>query len=123
MLAHPLILWLINADLDAPRGYGTKMSPRYHNVTVMQSQHYIIDPANPGGALNDRVQDRLHVRRRAADYSKHLGSCRLVLQRLAQFRIALLQFLEQAARFRWRSPPGLRSFQQLICLSVKGRTS
>ena len=28
MLAYPAILWLINTDLDAANGYGTKMSPR-----------------------------------------------------------------------------------------------
>ena len=28
MLAHPAILWLIDTDLDAANGYGTKMSPR-----------------------------------------------------------------------------------------------
>ena len=31
-----------------------------------------------------------------ADDAEHLGRCRLMLQRLAQFRIALLQFFEQA---------------------------
>ena len=32
MLAHPAIPWLINTDLDAANGYGTKMSPRNHSV-------------------------------------------------------------------------------------------
>ena len=62
---------------------------------LVESQHHVIDPTNPGGALDDGVEDRLHVRGRAADDAEHLGRCRLMLQRLAQFRVALLQFLEQ----------------------------
>ena len=71
------------------------MSPRNHSVPLAESQHHVIDPTNPRGALDDGVEHRLHVRRRAADDAEHLGRCRLMLQRLAQFRIALLQFLEQ----------------------------
>ena len=69
------------------------MSPRNHNVPLAESQHHVIDPANPGGALDDGVEHRLHVRRRAADDAEHLGRCRLMLQRLAQFRVALLDSL------------------------------
>ena len=47
------------------------------------------------GALDDGVEHRLHVRGRAADDAEHLGRCRLMLQRLAQFCIALLDFFEQ----------------------------
>ena len=61
----------------------------------MKSQHHVIDPANPRGALDDGVEHRLHVRRRAADDAEHLGRCRLMLQRLAQFCVALLDFFEQ----------------------------
>src|SRR5262249_41442009 len=50
---------------------------------------------NPSGALDDRVEDRLHVGGRTADDAEHLGRCRLMLQGLAQFRIALLDFLEE----------------------------
>ena len=57
---------------------------------------HIINSTNPCGALDDRIEHRLHVRGRAADDAEHLGCCRLMLQGLAQFRIALLQFLEQA---------------------------
>ena len=95
MLAHPAKLWLINTDLDAANGYGTKMSPRNHSVPLAESQHHVINPTNPGGALDDGVEDRLHVRRRAADDAEHLGRCRLMLQGLAQFCVALLEFLEQ----------------------------
>ena len=72
------------------------MSPRNHIVPLVESQHHVINPANPRGALDDGVEHRLHVRRRAADDAEHLGRCRLMLQRLAQFRVALLDFLEQA---------------------------
>ncbi len=71
------------------------MSPRNHNVPLAESQHHVIDPTNPRRALDDRVQHRLHVGRRAADDAEHLGRRRLMLQRLAQFRVALLDFFEQ----------------------------
>ena len=71
------------------------MSPQNQSVPLAESQHHVIDPTNPGGALDDGVEDRLHVRRRAADDAEHLGRCRLMLQRLAQFRVAFLQFFEQ----------------------------
>ena len=95
MLAHPAKLWLINTDLDAANGYGTKMSPRNHSVPLAESQHHVIDPTNPRSALDDGVEHRLHVRRRAADDAEHLGCCRLMLQGLAQFRVALLDLFEQ----------------------------
>ena len=53
---------LFNTDLDECNGYGTKMRPRNHHVPLAESQHHIIDPTNPGGALDDGVEDRLHVR-------------------------------------------------------------
>ena len=64
--------------------------------TLAESQHHVINPTNPRRALDDGVEDRLHVRRRAADNAEHLGRCRLMLQGLAQFRVALPEFLEQA---------------------------
>ena len=71
------------------------MSPRNHSVPLAESQHHVINPTNPRRALDDGVEHRLHVRRRAADDAEHLGRCRLMLQGLAQFRVALLEFLEQ----------------------------
>ena len=124
MLAHPAKLWLINTDLDAANGYGTKMSPRNHTVPLVESQHHVINPTNPRGALDDGIEDRLHVRRRAADDAEHLGRCRLMLQGLAQFCVALLEFLEQPRRSRSRSRLGpRRSLKRAICFSVKGVTS
>ena len=70
------------------------MSPRNHHVPLTESQYYVIDPANPRGALDDGVEHRLHVCRRAADDAEHLGRRRLMLQGLAQFCVALLQFFE-----------------------------
>ena len=57
MLAHPAKLWLIDTDLDEDTGYGTKMSPRNKTVTLLEPQHHVVNPANPGGALNDGVED------------------------------------------------------------------
>src|SRR5262245_39712447 len=94
MLVHPSILWFINTDLDAGGGYGTKMGPQNHSVPIEESQQHVINPTNPGSALNDGIEHRLHVRRRAADDAEHLGGCRLMLQRLAQFCVALSEFTE-----------------------------
>ena len=71
------------------------MSPHSHSVPLVESQQDIINPANPGGALDDGVEDRLHVRGRAADDAEHLGRCRLMFQGFAQLRIALLDLLEE----------------------------
>ena len=97
MLADPAKCWLINTDFrrGARHRYWTKMSPHNHHVLLAESQHHVINPTNPRRALDDGVEDRLHVRRRAADDPEHLGGCRLMLQGLAQFGVALLEFLEQ----------------------------
>src|SRR6266511_750681 len=71
------------------------MSPRNHSVALVESQRHVVNSTNPRGTLDDGVEDRLHVRRRAADDAEHLGRCCLILQGLAQFRVALLDFLEQ----------------------------
>ena len=57
------------------------MSPRNHSVVFLQSQHHVINPTNPRGALDDGVEDWLHIGGRSADDAEHLGRCRLVLQR------------------------------------------
>src|SRR5262245_31383541 len=95
VLAYPAKLWLIDTQA---RGtgirYRPKMSPQDHSIPLVKSQYHIINPTNPGGAFYDGVEDRLHVRRRAADDSEHLRGCRLMLQGLAQFGVALLDLLE-----------------------------
>src|SRR5262245_18733445 len=95
MVMDPAVLCLINADLGAARGYRPKMSPDRHHVPLPESKYHVINPAHSCGALNDSIQDRLNVRGRAANDTEDLGCCRLMLQGLAQFRVALLQFLEQ----------------------------
>ena len=72
------------------------MSPPNHIVPLLESQRHVINPTNPRGALDYGVEDRLHIRGRAADDAEHLGGCRLMLQGLAQFCVALLDFLEES---------------------------
>ena len=48
------------------RGYRTDMCPRNAHAPS-KAQHHVIDPANPRGALDDGVEDRLHIRRGPAD--------------------------------------------------------
>ena len=72
------------------------MSPRNHSVALVESQHHVVNAANPRRALDDGVEHRLHVGGRAADDAEHLGGRRLMLQRLAQFCVALLNLFEQA---------------------------
>src|SRR5215475_1392332 len=109
MLAHPAKLWRINTDLDSAKGsgYRTKMSARDHTAALTQSQRHIINSTNPCGALDDGVEHRLDVRRRAADDAQHLRRCSLMLQGLAQFCVAFLDFLEQ--------PDILDGDDRLIC--------
>jgi hypothetical protein len=70
------------------------MRRRYHSVLLMESQHHVIDSTNPRGTFDNGVEDRLHVRGRAADDAEHLGSRRLMLKGLSQFCIALLDLFE-----------------------------
>src|SRR5262249_44909958 len=97
MLAHPGKPWVVNIDLDAASryGYGTKMSPYNHGIPLPESQHHVINPTNPCGALDDGIEHRLHIRGRAADDAEYFGRCGLMLQCLAQFCVALPEFLEQ----------------------------
>src|SRR5262245_31259599 len=99
MLAHPAILWLIDTDLDAANGYGTKMCPRKEHGPLSKSQHHVTDPANPRSALNDSIKHRLHVRRRAADDAENFRCSCLMLQRLTQLCVTLLDLFEQSHVF------------------------
>src|SRR5215471_6854489 len=96
MLAYPAILRFINADFTTAKIHGTNVRPPDQTVTLDESQQHVIDPTNPRRALDYSIEHRLHVRGRAADNTEHLGRCRLMLQCLAQFPVAFLQFLEQA---------------------------
>src|SRR5262245_52153974 len=101
MPSHPVNLWLINTNLRAGTGYryGTEMSPWNPKFPLVQSQQHVINAANPRGALDDGIEDRLYVGGRPADDAEHLGRSCLMLQRFAQFRITRFEFLEQADVF------------------------
>ena len=99
MLAHPAIFWCITTDLVARHRYGPIMRPRKHNVTVAKAEDHIVYPAYLRRALHDGIEDRLHVGGRAADDAERLGRRRLMFQRLAQLRVALAEFFEQADIF------------------------
>ena len=123
MLAHPAKPWLINTDLDAANRYGTKMSPRNRNVPLAESQHHVINPTNPRGALDDGVEDRLHIRGRAADDAEHLGRRGLMLQGLAQLRVALPSSLNKRTFSMAITAWSAKVSRSLICFRVNGRTS
>ena len=89
----------------------------------MEAQHHVINPTNPGGALDDGVENRLHVRGRSADDAEHLGRRCLMLQCLAQFCVALLQFFEQPDILDGDDGLDAKVSSRSICLSLNGRTS
>src|SRR5262249_40817772 len=74
MLAHPTKLWRIDTDLFTAHryGYGANMSPHRQVFALAQSQHHIVDPANFCRALNNGIQHRLNVRRRATYDAEYL---------------------------------------------------
>ena len=96
MLAHPAICGSSILISTRPGRYGTKMSPRNHSVALAEPQHHVINPTNPRGALDDGVEHRLHVRRRAADDAEHLGRCRLMLQASRNSALRSWSLLEQS---------------------------
>src|SRR5262249_28578449 len=120
MPANPANRCFIRTNLDSGTRYRTKMSPQDRSVPLVESQRYIINPTGPRRALDDGVEDWLHVRGRATDDPEHLGCCRLMLQGLPQFCITRFEFLEQSDIFD--SNHGLRgkSFQQCHLLISKG---
>ena len=67
------------------------MSARNHRVSFNESQHDVIDAANPRRALDDGVEHRLHVCGRATDDAEHLRGCCLMLQRFGELTPAILQ--------------------------------
>src|SRR5262245_6488077 len=87
------------------------MSPGNHSIPLAESQDHVINRTNLCRALDDGVEDGLHVRRRAADNPEHLGRCSLVLQGLTQFCIVFLYLLEQ--------PDVLDGNHRLVCKSPK----
>ena len=60
------------------------MSPRDHQILLAESQSHIVNRTNPRGALDNRVEDRLHVRRGMADDAKNLTRRRLLVDRFSE---------------------------------------
>src|SRR5262249_27910000 len=83
MLVHPAILWPINRHLDASDGNWTKVSARNQFGPLPEPQDHVINPANFRRALDNSIEDWLHIRRRTADDAEDLGGCGLILQCLA----------------------------------------
>src|SRR5262249_23283647 len=119
MLAHPAVMWLIETD-DADDGYGPKMGARNHRVSFKESQHHIINPTNSCRALDDSIEDRLNIGRRAADNAEHLRRCGLMLQCLPQFCVALLDLLKQANILDRDDRLRGKGFEQCYLLVGKG---
>src|SRR6266496_1161561 len=94
-VSRSLICAGVKGRTSVRRAFRVPMISRNHNVSLAQSQHHVVNPTNPRSALDDGVEDRLHIRRRAADDAEHLRSCRLMLEGLAQFRVALAEFPEE----------------------------
>src|SRR5215831_14858961 len=122
VLAYPAILRSFNTQCFAASryGHGTKMSPNDLHVPFNEPQYYVINPANPRGALGDSVEDWLHVRRRAADNTEHFRGRRLMLQRFAQFGVTFLDFFEQPNVFDRDHRLRSKGLQQLDLLIGKG---
>src|SRR5262249_60344092 len=78
MLAHPLMPWVINADLDTARRYWTKLGALNHSVCLAESQYHVIYAANSRCAFDNGIEDRLHVRGRSAYDTEYLGGGRLM---------------------------------------------
>src|SRR5215203_2233986 len=112
MIAHPAKARIVDADLSTANGYRAIVRPRNHDVPLVESQHYIIDPTNLRRTLDDGVKHRLHVSRRAADDAEHLGCGGLMFQRLAQFRVALAEFFKQPDVFDCDDRLSSESFEE-----------
>ena len=123
MLAHPAKLWLINTDLDAGNGYRDQNEPAKPDCSprgVAAPRHQSHKPAPRSRRC---IEHRLHVRGRAADDAEHLGRCRLMLQGLAQFCVALLHSLNSRTFSMAMTAWSAKVSSSAICFSVNGRTS
>ena len=75
------------------------MQLRRMAVRSGERQHVPFHPVNrpmlgiakPGCVLNQSIQHRLKIKRRAADDFQHFGGGGLLFQRLAQIAVAILQ--------------------------------
>ena len=83
MLAHPAKLWRIDTN-STGRWVSDQNEPAKPVLFPSWSRSmHVINPTNPRGALDNGIEDRLHIGRRAANNAEHLGRCRLMFQRLA----------------------------------------
>ena len=67
------------------------MSAPNHRGSFNESQHDVIDSANPRRTFDDGIEDGLHVGGRAADDAEHLRGCRLMLQRFGELTLTILR--------------------------------
>ena len=86
---------ILGVNASSPTDIQPVLDAVAKNAALSKPQHHIIDPTHPSGAFDDGIEHRLHVRRRAADNAEYLRRCRLMLQRFAQFGVALLDLFEQ----------------------------
>ena len=63
------------------------MGAQKHSVPLRAAESNVVSPANPRRILDNRIEHRLKIRRRAADDSQDLARRRLLLQRFAQFAL------------------------------------
>ena len=114
--------------MDAPGRRGVRID----RIDRREMQHAVLDAvdvddagaAEAGGALGDSLQDALEIGRRRRDDPQDLGGDGLLLQRLGQLAVALLQLLRTAGRSRWRWPPDRRTSPAArSARPVNGRTS
>ena len=73
------------------------MTRHYSEILTFQAEdRRVRRPAHPGGVLDDGLQNRLQVCRRARDDAQDLAGRRLLLQGLRELGVPRLQLLEQA---------------------------
>jgi hypothetical protein len=60
------------------------MSPQNRIASLVEAQQHVIDPTNARGALDDRVEHRLKISRRACDHPQNVARGRLPCERLVE---------------------------------------
>src|SRR5262245_19001368 len=83
----------VSISLNWPYRDRSKVRRESSHIAVYAPKNSIVGFTNTRGALNDSVEHRLYVCRRAANDAEHFGRCRLMLQRFAKFHIAPLDLL------------------------------
>ncbi len=65
------------------------------DIAPQAGDHRLVRPAKSSGELDQRIEHRLEIERRAADHLEHLGGGGLLLQRVGEVVGALVQCAEQ----------------------------